>query len=431
MQATNAKNAAANLVRRELNIPGFGLLLDPSRLLSELGTKLDCGQVENIKLSYLRYKPGMNCLARYEMSVNGQPIGIYAKAHGEDANSKMAKSLERPAIDSALGPGRVMLEEPQVIFSFFPNDTKLASLQCLVDVEFRQRLFGRLFGPDSAWQASTFGPALNYKPERRYVVRLTRPDGESALVKFYSGSGYTKARTISRKLGENRDDFYPRTVGRSKKHAVVAYLWQPGSTLRQLHNDGKLTSSELATVAESLVELHSSGRGGLLPLKPAEQAGRLSSLSEQVGILLPHLRTRAERVAHQLTKWRAGLTPVKQPVHGDFYDKQAIVCEGKVRLIDLDAVRLDDPLLDLGSYIAHLERPADSSGMSKNDIGMQKETLLKRYTELSGGVCEKQLNNYIALGLFDLIHQPFRDWTQDWPAQTEQLLERVESLFTV
>ncbi len=404
-------------------------MLDPSRLLTELGGKLDCSQVGDIRLAYLRYKPGMNCLARYELSAGDHTVIAYAKAHGEDAASKMSKSTERTVIDGVLGPGRVVLEDRQIIFSTFPNDAKLASLQCLSNADYRQRLFSRLFGPGSLWQGSTFSRVLNYKPERRYVARLTRADGEPALAKFYSRNGYAKARTISRKLGENREGFYPETIGRSKKHAVIAYHWQPGTTLRQLNIDGKLSLSDLAAAAESLAEFHASGRGGLLPLEPGEQAERLSTLAEQAGILLPHLYQRAERVAQQLAEWVESQAPVRQPVHGDFYDKQAIVCDGHVRLIDLDAVRLDNPLLDLGSYIAHLERHACSHDPAMMDVVTQKETLVNAYRQSAGHVCTEQLDKYIALGLFDLIHQPFRDWTQNWPAQTEQLLERVENLF--
>ena len=404
-------------------------MLEPSRLLTELSGKLDCSEVEDIELVYLRYKPGMNCLARYELSVEGRTIHAYAKAHGEDAGNKMGKSMERTVIDGILGPGRVVLEEPQIIFSLFPNDAKLASLRCLSDVDYRQRLFRRLFEQGSTWQESSFGQVLNYKPERRYVTRLTRWDGESALVKFYSNSGYAKARTISRKLGDKGEKFYPDTIGRSKKYAVIAYHWRPGTTLRQLNTEGELTLSDLEATAESLAEFHASKRGGLLPLESSEQTERLYALAEQIGVLLPQLYQRAKRVAQQLSEWLDSQEAVRVPVHGDFYDKQAIVCDGKVRLIDLDAARLDNPLLDLGSYIAHLERQVGNHDMAVTDLETQKETLVGTYVLSAGSFRTDQLNRYIALGLFDLIHQPFRDWTQDWPVQTEQLLNRVENLF--
>ncbi len=424
----NDLTATSDLVRRDNGIPGLGLLLDPARLLDELREYMDISRVDDIKLDYLRYKPAMNCLARYQLSIDGCTITAYAKAHAEDAVYKIGKSMERPVFDGILGPGRVVLKEPQIIFSTFPNDSKLASLQCISDENYRRRVFGRLFGPDSRWQNSRLGEALNYKPERRYVVRLTRSDGESALVKFYSTNAYAKARTISRKLAGSRQGFYPETIGRSKKYSAVAYHWQSGKTLRQLNILGKLGLSDLAATAESLAEFHTSGKQGLSPPGPAEQVERLRALAEYVGVLLPGLELRARHAAKQLMLQLDQQTPVRQPVHGDFYDKQAIANNGAVRLIDLDAARLDNPLLDLGNYIAHLERRVGRQDLSISEVETQKNTLIREYERLTGSIHEDQLNQYIALGLFGLIHQPFRDWSRDWPAETEQLLARVESL---
>ena len=429
VQTDKLLKVTANLLGRESAIPGFGLLLDPERLLAGLSGQLDINKVEDIKLNYLRYKPGMNCLARYELTTQGQNIKAYAKAHGEDAVNKMGKSMERPVIDGALGPGRAVIGDQQVIFSTFPNDAKLASLQCLSNSSYRQRLLSRVFGPDSEWQDSSFGQALNYKPERRYVARLTRADGESALVKFYSRSGYAKARAISRKLNRNRHSFYPETIGRSKKHSVVAYHWQPGTTLRQLSTDGKLTTSDLVATAESLAEFHASGRQGLSFVGLDEQIRRLDALSEQLVFLLPHLHKRAKSVVHKLAQWLGARVAVIQAVHGDFYDKQAIMNNGRISLIDLDGAHLGNPLLDLGSYMAHLERLAVNHGISPADVNAQKDALVGAYEQMTGSTCSEQLDKYTALGLFVLIHHPFRDWAQDWPQQTEHLLKRVEDLY--
>jgi len=426
VQADNTLTATSDLVRRDSGIPGLGLLLDPARLLAEMRGQVDVARVEDIRLEYLRYKPGMNCLARYALRVDGAVFNAYAKAHGQDAVAKLGKSMERTVSDGVLGPGRVALEDFQLIFSTFPNDAKLASLHCLVDDDFRQGLFGRLFGRESQWRDCSFGEGLNYKPERRYVTRLFRSDGESALAKFYSRAGYAKARMISRKLG--RGGFCPETIGRSKKHQVVAYHWQPGTTLRQLHIDGKLPAAELVAVAESLAGFNASKCDGLSPSEPGGQTRRLLTIAEQVGILLPQLDQRARRLAQSLAEWLAGDTAVRKPVHGDFYDKQAIMSNGRVRLIDLDAARLDNPLVDIGNYLAHLERRVVGHAMTRTNVEVYKETLIDAFERLNGSVPGCQLDRYIALGLFGLIHQPFRDWKQDWPVQTEQLLERVETL---
>jgi len=429
VKVDNAQTATSSLVRRDFGIPGLGLLLNPVRLLEELTGYLDIDQVDEFRLNYLRYKPDMNCLARYQITANGCITYAYAKAHGSDAGNKIRKAVERPVFNGVLGPGRVVLGASQIVFSSFPNDSKLASLRCIDDLAYRERLFYRVFGPESEWRGSTIGEGLNYKPERRYVVRLERGDGKSALLKFYSDTGYAKARTISRKLSGSRPGFCPETLGRSKKHNVIAYQWQPGNTLRQLDIMGALTESDLSATAESLAEFHTSGRQGLSATDLDSLALQLHALAEQVAVLLPHLQKRAKGIVKQLVGWRSEQMNPRQPVHGDFYDKQVLVSDHKARLIDLDAACLDDPLLDLGGYIAHLERHAGDPGKMRMDTETHKDILISSYERIAGRVHIQQLNRYIALGLFGLIHQPFRDWSAEWPSETEQLLDRVESLF--
>ena len=404
------------------------MILDTSSLLAGLGKQLDTGQIESIELNYLRYKPGMNCLARYELKTNTGTICAYAKAHGKDAGTKLEKSRGRPVIDSGLGPGRIVLPDQQIIFSMFPNDAKLFNLQCLSDKKYRKRLFTRVFGADSQWRESKLDNSLNYKPERRYVTRIKRPDGQHALAKFYTNSGYTKAHMISRKLNRSRLAHCPETLGRSTKYNVVAYKWQPGTTLRQLNICGRLSGTDLVATAESLAEFHTSPCDGLTHRDTPRQVDRLYALADQLSVLLPHLDERAKTIALKLAKWLDNEVPVTQPIHGDFYDKQAITDNGKVRLIDLDAACLGNPLQDLGSFIAHLERLEVNQLLSASELETQKNTLVTAYERLTGTINRDRLNRYIALSLFALIHHPFRDWSPDWPVQTEVLLERVENL---
>jgi len=428
VQVDRTLNPVTDLLRRDSRIPGLALIFDPEQLLARLQTQLDVSRVESIKLNYLRYKPGMNCLARYVLRVAGIDISAYAKAHGEDAGIKLDKSRERAVIDGVLGPGRAVLDDRQIVFSTFPNDSKLANLQCLDDAAYRKRLFKRVFGQESEWAASVLDDVLNYKPERRFVVRLRRPDGECASAKFYTRSGYAKAYTISRKLNRGLHRFCPETLGRSKKYTVVAYRWQPGSTLRQLDACGKLSSGDLTATAAALAEFHAASGDGLARPDPRAQAEYLFALADQLGFLLPHLAKRARSVAQGLAGWLGAEAPVMQAIHGDFYDKQAIVNDGRVSLIDLDAACLGNPLTDLGSYVAHLERQVGNRAMTASAAETQSDTLIGAYEGLTGSIRADQLDRYVALGLFTLIHHPFRDWSPDWPVQTELLLNRVEVL---
>lgn len=431
MNVNNAEQSIADLVRRDSSISGLGVILDPGRLLDGLRGQLDCRCIDDIRLVYLRYKPGMNCLARYELQTEGRTLSAYAKAHGRDAGSKLQKAMDRPARESAIGPGRVLLENRGIIFSMCPNDAKLPSLLRLSTPDSRKHLFDSVFGQQSGWQHCELDKILNYKPERRYVARLRGDEGQSALAKFYTRGGYDRARAVSRRLAVGGCDSRQgiKVIGKSKRHSVIAYRWQPGESLRELGTRGNLATTDIEAAARALAQFHGAAPSGLLAADPAVLAEKINALGEQTGFLLPQLSERAAGMAESLLQWLCQQPSVQRPVHGDFYDKQVIVNNGGAWLIDLDGACLDNPLMDLGNYVAHLERDVVTQGMARDELLRQQHALVSTYEQSAGALSENQLSKYIALGLFQLLHRPFRDWEQDWPIRTQLLLERVEDLF--
>jgi len=67
--------------------------------------------------------------------------------------------------------------------------------------------------------------------------------------------------------------------------------------------------------------------------------------------------------------------------------------------------------------------------MESVDLGTVTEAFLKGYRNINPGINTSKLNRHIALNLFQLIHNPFRDRAEDWPAQTAELLKRCTELF--
>lgn len=417
--------SAVDLVRRDSAIAGLGLLLAPEQLRDGLNRQLGSEVIDHISLNYLRYKTGINCLGRYDIQAGGRTISAFAKAHGPDSSRKLSKAMQRPAVDSVIGPGRVLLREAGIVFSLFPNDAKLPSLARLQSDHQRRRLFTRIFGHQSPWLDSEIVEVLNYKPERRHVVRLQRADGQSALLKFYTLNGFSRALSIHRAMGE----LVPEVLGLSRKHGVFAYRWQAGDSLRALGNRVDSLTDCLAATAAALAAAHTSDPSGLRIPDLNQQEKSLYELAHQVGFLLPHLQKRAVRMACRLADWLRRQPPGTALVHGDFYDKQVIVNGDEAKLIDFDEVSLGDPLLDLGNYGAHLEWDVTREAMTKTELEQQQRALLSAYERVAGPVQEMQLHKYTALGLFRLLHNPFRDWEDDWPEKTGRLLSRIESLF--
>ena len=411
--------AVDNLVQREQRIPGLATILAPDRLANAVHARLGCRTIDDIRLDYIRYKPGMNCIARYVMQVQGVSVSAYAKAHGPDAQCKLEKAGTRAASESVLGPGRVLIDKEGIVFSVFPNDAKLKAMQRLAEGAQRERLLQRVFGTDSPWQEGELDQSLNYKPERRYVARIKLSSGELALLKFHTRQGYHRAL---------RNHGAANIVGHSSRRGVIAHRWLAGETLRDLGNAGRILPHHIAVTASALAAFHNGSPDVGVPSDRVLQIKAIEALGTQVGFLLPGLQSRAAVVAAKLAASLAGLETVHAPVHGDFYDKQVVIHGSSAALIDMDSVRLDDPLVDLGNYAAHLERLCVSGGQSRDQIRQHLLTLTSSYLSAGGAVRESRLRQYMALGLFSLIHQPFRDFEEHWPEKMEQILSRVEDL---
>ena len=332
-------NAMESLAKRDDGIAGLGTILAPERLAESIHARLGRSKIDDIRLDYIRYKPGMNCIARYVVKAGDQTVNAYAKAHGPDASCKMEKAEIRGASGSPLGPGRILLENENVVFSIFPNDSKLKAIQALAVDGAKERLLRRVFGRDSLWQEGDFDQPLNYKPERRYVVRIKHPSGDLALLKFHTPQGYQ--RILSNKHTAN-------VIGHSGRRAVFAHRWLAGDTLKDRCNMGRLRADHIGAAASALAAFHSGSTDRHAKTDNSIQSGTIRMIGAQIGFLLPRLRTRANLTAKALDSWLAAKEPVFSPVHGDFYDDQVVIRGNEAILIDLDEVRLDDPLVDLG-----------------------------------------------------------------------------------
>jgi hypothetical protein len=169
-----------DIIGRDKALPGLGAVLDADRLLNLVNGSAPLANVTGVELDYVRYKPGMNCLGRYRIRTDEGPSWAYAKAFSNQSRPKLEKVLQR--LSEGDGPeDSLVLPEQGVFVSVFPYDFKLRSIARLAKPDTRDRLYRRLFDDHERWPGST-GVILNYKPERRLVMRLKAPDGAQATV---------------------------------------------------------------------------------------------------------------------------------------------------------------------------------------------------------------------------------------------------------
>ena len=115
-----------SLIKREHLIPGFQFLLNSARLSSLIETRCGISALEDLRLDYLRYKPGTNCIARFQYKADGEWSVGYAKAFGPDATVKLQKSLEQPSCPGKIGMADTYWRRSRYSFAFFQTIASLA-----------------------------------------------------------------------------------------------------------------------------------------------------------------------------------------------------------------------------------------------------------------------------------------------------------------
>ena len=417
----------ADLVRRDTAIPGLATLLDPEAYIATLQPFLP--EIPSVAAhpTYIRYKPGTNCLVACRLEGAGTTLEVYAKAHGADARSKLQKARKQPSIMGPLSPGRIVFEDRGIVVSVFPNDSKLINLNHLANGHSRRHLLVKLLSGRPDLSDGTVH-TLRYKPERRYVTQLKTAEGPGAVLKFYTQSGYHAANPHMKGFESRGPLRLAARLGCSDSHNILAYEWLAGRLLRDAISDSNLEVETLASVGAALAELHAQAPEGLACRSRDAEVTTLLSLARGLGWLCPHLARQADDLARRLAAQLSQQPAVDFPIHGDFYDKQVLVIENSVAIIDLDEAARGDPMADLGLFIAHLHRDVLCGNPLPNRVEPLSEALLEGYQYAVQQPIPDRIRLYIAIGLFQLAHDPFRACEPEWTARIEAILDRVEAL---
>ena len=390
------------LAARDSALTGLGAALDPHALAALLGeaTGLD---VRPGRASYVRYKPGTNCLVKHTVRVGSEEFGVYAKVHGVEAVAKLDKASVRHALPNALGWTRWVFDQLGMVVVAFPNDDKL-------------RRLGKLCGRADDRLLTAFGKpgglqidqVLAYKPERRFTARAFNPEGVPSVLKLFSPDTF-RARVPAWSAQTALQ--LPRVVAQHSLQCARLFSWVEGVPLAEA-----LDNPRMEQVAEGLRSLHESAADGLEPYEIDAEANQLREVAAFVGALCPPLERRLQAVLQDVLARLKETDVVRTPIHGDLHLGQIIIGEGRMGLIDLDRAGAGDPHRDLGQVIASL--------IVGGDEGEQlAATMLDAYRPPSGS----SVRLFTDAALLRLLPAPFRNRENAWAERIETCLERIEA----
>jgi streptomycin 6-kinase len=407
--------ADAELVQRDLMLPGLDALLDTERFTSVLHAAVPDLRGARVRATYVRYKPATRCLVAYEAVVDGAVRHLHANAY-----TRAGWSARRDRRASHIG-----VDELALAVTLFPHDDTLPTLSRLCDPAAREGLMQKLVPACEALHAPTID-TLAYKPGRRYVGLLTG-EGTRAVVKLYGDGIPEGARLADRRREPTAAARLARCIARSRRHRTLLFEWLPGERLSQLIPAGAVDARAMRRVGTALVELHAHLRRARVQYVPQEADG-LSAAARGIGVLRPALARRAQALAASAADALRTIDSERQPIHGDFYASQVLIGHDSVGILDLDRAGWGETALDLANFVAHLEYDVIHGRVTPGAGNQAAEALIAGYEEDARVPMTERVHLHAAAALLRLGVQPFRTRAARWDETTESVLDRAEAL---
>lgn len=418
------ENKATNdLVQRDQSLLGLSLLLDPNVLKDNL-TGASNSPPKIIDKQYIRYKPETNCLVRYSSDSDTAFPTVYAKAYGKDFAQKLAKHRRRVARGWVSNERFWALPEYRILIRQFPLDDRLRSLSALVNPVGRRRLLRRLFRQQLNIDAKTL-KMLAYKPERRFVAKISSRRDQHFVLKFYGDHAFNRTVQNLHFLKSVDYPLLPPLIGKSKYRRVLALGWRPGKTVRELLVARACPMDAVGAIGDSLATLHQLPVPANLPCWNLEsETKRLQSLAESLGFLVPAYAMQTRKLCDQICSQLEVRQVENQVVHGDFHSKQILIDNDNVWFLDPDELAVGPPQLDVGTFIAHLYRDGLSARISLTDAEATVDRFVAGYRKSGGNTDAIAL--FTAMALLKFSHHPFRAGEKHWDVRIQLIINMAQ-----
>lgn len=415
------------LIRRDTAIPGLELTLDPEAFVAALGPQLTDCTVTAAAITYVRYKPGRDCLVGYRLQTSNGPLDVYATAYGPDAAIKVPKRLQRLRQSERSVRPVTVWPEAAIVVHVFPNDEVLKLLPRIANAESRSALLQKML-PDrpGLWGATL--ECLRYKPLRRYVARLRGTDNASAVLKLFADREGPNALVAAKRLQSTDTLRIRQPLSRSHSKQLLVLEWLEGEILADLITDPSRAIPGISATGAALWALHRQSAGQLPTRTPTQDAGAIAAAAEWLAQVYPPLARECQQLAGKLAERLNTLPVLKTSIHGDFHSEQVLASGSRITLLDLDRAARGHPAIDLGWMQAHLERDALAGLLSASDVHGLCEALVDGYAAAGGIVEQPALAIYTAAGLMRLAPEAFRRREPEWPSSMAALIRRAEAL---
>ncbi|WP_041294913.1 phosphotransferase [Isoptericola variabilis] len=327
----------------------------------------------------------------------------------------LGASVGRPGDARAPGVLEMADGERTAAVWMFPSDPELPALRLAYDPESVSELLADL-GASEASRGPVRLDVRAYRPTRRAVIEASTP-GARVFLKVVRPSRVAELHARHALLADAGLPV-PRPLGWSDQGLLVlAPLTGDSMRVALQRGDPVPTAQEILALLDRLP-------AGVteLPRRTAwsEHATHYASV---IGAALPAEADRAARLADGVEHRIAGIRG-DEPTHGDLYESQILLHEGRVTgLLDVDTAGPGRRADDLACLVAHLETLALLRGWDSARLHL---LALEYARTFATAVDPGELRARTAGVLLSLATGPHRVQEQGWEAATTRRLDAVE-----
>ncbi|MGA6167498.1 aminoglycoside phosphotransferase family protein [Amycolatopsis magusensis] len=257
----------------------------------------------------------------------------------------------------------------------------------------------------------------SYRPRRRAVIEVTTPDRRRVFVKVVRPS---RARDLHERHRLAASAAVPQSLGWTDG-GLVLLAGLPGRTLRQELLSEDVVAFDAGSVVSALDSLPPELATGPRRRTWGQKAGHYA---EVIAAAAPEFAGRARAVARAVGHDRPQGPDV--PVHGDLYENQLMVLDGRVTgLLDIDGAGRGERLDDAGCLLGHLFVLAQLRPLREKSILDVGAILAERFT---ADLDREALALRAAAVVLSLATGPHRVQEDGWRHQTGRRLALAERL---
>lgn len=295
-----------------------------------------------------------------------------------------------------LSPGNIYFEDLNLVIPLFPDDPDLESLQCFSRYDSRRESASALELEESA--RFIVSEVISYRLGRRCVLRGDFIDKDCARTAAFCK--LVKPKRSRRLVERNRalEDAFancsggevviPEILFADSDRGVIINRAVVSTPLYDLI-DKELFDVSCASAGAAICALHSASLSDLSQTTAIDELVESQRRSAQIARLFPELGRALMKRLESLEDRMIDISAPLAPCHGDYYDKQALYQDGALTMIDFDSLRLADPALDVGNFIAHLNLRGLQRHQSATAFDGAERAFLRSYGNKEAAFAER------------------------------------------